>query len=89
MPTLEAEQMEMENIAPDSALGKACKKFLAVKEKIKDMDEDAKEAAKEVMAELKEEGRSSVRFNGWEFEMDTPDIKLICHPIKGRAESKK
>ncbi len=89
MPTAEAEQTEMDQMPERSPLGKACKKFLDIKEKSKDLDEDCKDAAKEVMGEMKKEGLSSIRFNGWEFEMDTPDIKLLCHPVKGKAENKK
>ena len=88
MPTAETEQMEM-TITPDTPLGKACKEFLAVQEKKKDAEEDVKDAAKKVMGELAKEGRSSVRFSGWEFEIDTPDQKLKCHPVKGKAEAKK
>lgn len=89
MPTAETEQMEMDKIAVDSPLGNACKKFLAIKEKSKDLDEDSKEAAKDVMTELAKDGRTSIRFNSWEFEIDTPDQKLKCHPIKGKSENQK
>jgi hypothetical protein len=33
------------------------------------------------------EGDPSVRFNGWEFEIDTPEMKLVCHALKGKPES--
>lgn len=89
MPTAESEQMEMEVIAADTPLGKACKKYLAAKEKEKDSKEDSNSAAKEVMTELAKDGRTSIRFSGWEFEIDTPDQKLLCHPAKGKAEAKK
>ena len=87
MPTLEAEQLEIPEMPERSPLGQACKKFLDIKEKIKDLDEDAKEAAKEIMGKMGEETKTSIRFNGWEFEMETPDIKLVCHAIKGKSEA--
>ncbi len=88
MPTPETQQLEMEEMPEQSPLGKACKKFLDIKENIKDKDEEAKEAAKEIMEKMREEGRSSIRFNGWEFEMEAPEMKLLCHAIKGKAAGK-
>jgi hypothetical protein len=88
MPTLEAEQLEIESLPERSPLGKACKKYLDLKEKMKDIQEDIREAAGDVMSLMRDkEGDPSVRFNGWEFEIDTPEMKLVCHALKGKPES--
>jgi len=87
-PTLETKQLEIPAMPERSPLGIACKKFLDIKDKGKDLDEDAKQSAKEIMEKMKDEGISSVRFGGWEFEMETPDIKLVCHAVKGKPGSK-
>lgn len=89
MPTLEAEQLEIPEMPERSPLGKACKKVLDLKEKDKDLHEEIKEASKEVMSLMKEKDDPSVRFNGWEFEIDTPDMKLVLHPVKGKSETQK
>lgn len=87
--TAEAEQLEIPEMPERSPLGKACKKYLDIKEKIKDLQEDASEAARDVMQKLRDEGSPGVRFSGWEFELDTPDMKLLCHPVKGKSENQK
>ena len=89
MPTTETEQLEIPGTPERSPLGKACQKFLEIKENIKDFDEDAKEAAKEVLGKMREEGVSSLRFGGGEFEIETPEQKLVYHAIKGKPEAQR
>lgn len=92
MPTTEserAEQLEIPEMPERSPLGKACKKYLDLREKMKDLHEDIKEAAGDVMKLMQDQPDPSVRFNGWEFEVDTPEMRLILHPLKGKTERQK
>ena len=80
----QGEMDAMKGTNPD--LEDACKKFLAITEKIKDKQEERGLVAGRIMEELRKEGRSSLKFMGWEFEIDAPAAKIKVHPIKGKSK---
>ncbi len=81
----EPQQIEMTEMPERSPLGQACKRFLETREKIRDLAENAESIASEIMVKMQDEGKSFIRLNGWEFEMDSPKVKLKVHAIKGKS----
>ena len=83
---LEQTETEMEGMSTNPDLEDACKRFLAITEKIKDKKEERDLVASRIMDALRVEGRTSLRFMGWEFEIDAPAAKIKCHPVKAKKK---